>query len=72
MPTTVPAPRSEESAETPSPWLTYDEAAAYCKVKLRTFERWVAEGRVVRHKVAGMKSVRFHRDDLDALMKPVD
>ena len=54
-----------------TPWLTRREAAAYVRVSLETFDRWVKDGRITRHKVEGLQSVRFHTDHLDALMVPV-
>lgn len=63
MPTTAPA--------VDTPWMTRREAAAYCRVSLETFDRWVKDSAVPKRKAAGTQSVRFHRDDLDALMIPV-
>lgn len=54
-----------------TPWLTRREAAAYVRVSLETFDRWVKERDVPKHKAAGTQSVRFRREDLDALMVPV-
>ena len=54
----------------PSPWLTKAEAAAYMRVEPRTIDRWVRAGRLTRHKVEGLQSVRFARGELDALVQP--
>jgi len=51
-------------------WLTRQEASKYMKVAPRTLDRWVAEGRVTRYHIDGIRSVRFHQDDLDAMHKP--
>lgn len=59
------------TASVTTPWLTRREAAEYCRVSLETFDRWVKERPEIKRKAAGTQSVRFHRDDLDALMIPV-
>ena len=53
-----------------SPWLTKAEAAAYMRVEPRTIDRWVRAGRLTRHRVQGVQSVRFARAELDALVQP--
>lgn len=53
-----------------SPWLTRDEAADYARVGPGTIDRWVRDGLLKKHHVAGTRSVRFHVDDLDKLMIP--
>jgi excisionase family DNA binding protein len=63
--------RPMTTATVQTPWLTRREAAEYVRVSLETFDRWVAAGRVRKHKVADIQSVRFHREELDALMIPV-
>jgi excisionase family DNA binding protein len=55
---------------TPSPWLTKAEAAEYMRVDPRTIDRWAATGRLTKHRVAGVQSVRFSRDELDRLVQP--
>lgn len=54
-----------------SPWLTREEAAAYLKVNERTLDRYRQDGHVQAHKLAGTQSIRYRRDDLDAMLKPV-
>jgi excisionase family DNA binding protein len=50
-----------------SPYLTYDEAANYCRVERTTLYRAKRAGRL---RASGPGSaVRFHRDDLDAWMR---
>jgi excisionase family DNA binding protein len=55
----------EETAETDSPWLGLDEAAAYLRVSERTLARRIAGGRV-RSTTIGRRRL-LHREDLDAL-----
>lgn len=49
-----------------SPYLTYEEAARYCKVERTTLWRAVRAGRL-RASGPG-RAVRFHRDELDRWM----
>jgi len=56
----------------PSPWLTKAEAADYMRVDARTIDRWASAGRITKHRVAGIQSVRFSRAELDALVQPED
>jgi excisionase family DNA binding protein len=56
---------------TPSPWLTKAEAAEYMRCSPRTIDAWANAGRITRHRVAGLQSVRFRRDELDSLAEPV-
>lgn len=53
-----------------SPWMTRAEAAEYLRVGERTIDRWVLEGRITRHKIDGLQSVRFRRAELDGLVVP--
>lgn len=52
-----------------SPWLTYEQAAAYLGTTHVTLRAWVHQGRLRAHR-ASRRIIRFHRDDLDALMQP--
>lgn len=53
-------------------WLTRKEAAEHAGVKsTRTIDRWADEGRIERHKIAGLQHVRFRTADLDALLRGV-
>lgn len=54
-----------------SPWLTKNEAAEYMRVHPRTIDDWAKAGRITRHRIEGLQSVRFRRDELDALVVPV-
>jgi excisionase family DNA binding protein len=51
-------------------WLTRKEAAEHLRVHVRTVDKWADEGRITRYKVEGIQSVRFKREELDALMVP--
>lgn len=51
-----------------SPWMTKAEAAAYMRVDTRTIDRWVRDGKLTRHRVSGIQSVRFARADLEGLL----
>lgn len=53
-----------------SPWLTRTEAADYARVSVQTIDRWVRDKKLTRHRIDGLRSVRFHRDDVDKLMIP--
>ena len=59
--------RSMGATKTDSPYLDYQQAAAYCNVERTTLYRAVKAGRL-RASGPGM-AVRFHRDDLDAWMR---
>ncbi len=53
-----------------SPWLTREEAADYMRVSPYTIDRWVRDERLPRHRIDGIRSARFRRDELDALVVP--
>jgi excisionase family DNA binding protein len=59
-----------ETGDVESPWLTRAEAATRARVNARTIDRWADEGRLTRHKADGLQSVRFRREELDALFTP--
>ncbi|MGH3087468.1 MAG: helix-turn-helix domain-containing protein, partial [Rubrobacteraceae bacterium] len=56
-----------EATGTKSPYLTYEEAARFCRVNRTTLWRAARAGKL-RESGPGM-AVRFHRDDLDAWMR---
>lgn len=60
-------------SETPTypTWLTKEEAAEFLRVRPRTIDRWVAEGLITKHRIADLQSVRFSREELEALVQPV-
>jgi excisionase family DNA binding protein len=51
--------------------MTREAAAEYMSVSPFTIDRWVREGRLVRHRIEGIRSVRYARRELDALVVPV-
>jgi excisionase family DNA binding protein len=51
-------------------YFTKAEAALYLRVSQSTIDRWVADGRLRRHKIDGIRSVRFIRSELDELVVP--
>lgn len=55
-----------EATATASPYLTYEEAAGYCRCERTTIYRAVRAGRL-RASGPGT-AVRFHRDELDRWM----
>ena len=56
-----------EATATESPYLTYDEAADYCRVNRTTLWRSVKAG-VLRESGPGT-AIRFHRNELDRWME---
>ena len=58
----------EELVRTASPWLDTDDAAAYLGSTSGTLKNWRAAGRVPRYRILQDRLVRYHRDDLDALV----
>lgn len=50
------------------PLLTVDEVAAIFQVSPYTVRSWAREGVIPSVKVAGMKGVRFRRDDVEKLL----
>ncbi len=56
-----------EATATESPYLTYEEAASYCRCERTTLYRAVKAGRL-RASGPGT-AVRFHRDELERWME---
>jgi len=48
--------------------MTAAEAADYLRVSEGTFQRYVRTGVVPKHKMGALGTVRFHRDELDAVL----
>lgn len=55
-----------------STWMTKAEAAAHLRVNRHTIDRYVREGLLPKFYLAGVKTPRFKRSDLDALARPVE
>jgi excisionase family DNA binding protein len=55
-----------EATTTDSPYLTYGEASAYCRVNRSTLWRAVKAGRLQQYGPG--TAVRFRRDELDRFM----
>ena len=55
----------------PSPWVTKQEAAEYLRCTPHTIDGYAKQGLLQRYHVAGWKTTRFKRADLDALVRPV-
>lgn len=53
-----------------STWMTKKEAAALLRVTTRTIERMVRDGKLIKHTVAGSRSVRFSRSEVEAQLQP--
>src|SRR4051812_30065718 len=51
-------------------WVTMKEACTYLSVSPSTIERWVAEGRLTKHRVEGHRAVRFSLKELGSLLTP--
>jgi excisionase family DNA binding protein len=49
--------------------LTISEAAIFCRHGKRTIQRWLREGKLPYHRIAGGRRVLIARTDLDALIK---
>ncbi len=55
-----------ETVATASPYLTYEEAASYCRCERTTLWRAVKAGSLKAYGPG--RAVRFHRDELDRWM----
>jgi excisionase family DNA binding protein len=51
-------------------WMTRATAAGYMDVSTTTIDRWARDGKLTRFKVSGLRSIRFKREELDALLAP--
>lgn len=52
-----------------SPWLSTQQAADYLGFSVWTIRRLRNAGHIKEHRAPGVDSPRFHKDDLDRLMK---
>ena len=50
-------------------YLTLDETAYYSKHGIRTVQRWMKEGLLPYHRVAGGRRVLVRKSDLDAFLQ---
>lgn len=50
-------------------WLGRNEAAAYLKISVRTFDRLVREGKVHKFSATGRRQALFDRQQLDAYLE---
>jgi len=50
-------------------WMGRNEAAAYLKVSVRTFDRLVREGKVHKFSATGRRQALFDRQQLDAYVQ---
>lgn len=53
-----------------TPWMTTEEAADYLRTNRRVLEQWARRGVITRWYPGGIRSPRYHKDNLDALMVP--
>jgi excisionase family DNA binding protein len=53
------------------PYLTIRETASLLALSTRTIHRYIAEGKLKAYQVAGERTIRIKREDLDALLAPV-
>ncbi len=65
------AAAAQEPAAAPA-LLTLQEAAAYLRRGTSTVRRYVDEGSLRAHRAGGTARMTFRRDDLDALLQPVE
>ncbi len=54
------------------PYLTIRETADLLALSVRTIHRYIAERKLKAYRVAGQRPIRIKREDVDALLKPVD
>ncbi len=57
--------------ESSRPYLTIRETAALLALSTRTILRYIAEGKLRAYRVAGEKTIRIKREDVDALLSPI-
>jgi excisionase family DNA binding protein len=58
--------------DAPRPYLTIRETAALLALSTRTIHRYIAEGKLKAYRVVGEKVIRIKREDVEALLEPVD
>lgn len=57
-------------ANTPKRWMTRAEAAQYMGVTEHTIDNWRRQGKLTKHTIKGLQSVRYALEELDALVVP--
>jgi excisionase family DNA binding protein len=69
--TTETSTAKEHTVETlKSPWMSKAEATAYLGVSDWSIDRYVKSGQLTRYKLGGTQTVRFRREDIEALLVP--
>jgi excisionase family DNA binding protein len=57
--------------ESSCPYLTIRETATLLAFSTRTIHRYIAGGKLKAYLVAGEKTIRIKREDVDALLSPI-
>ena len=52
--------------------LSPEEAADYLRVHVQTVRTWIRTGKLKASRLAGQRALRIRREDLDAVLEPVD
>lgn len=52
-------------------WYTRLEAAEHLRVHPTTLDRWVRKGWLVRHRLRGLPSSRYHINELNRMLEPM-
>ncbi|VCT90585.1 hypothetical protein MHAS_02294 [Mycolicibacterium hassiacum DSM 44199] len=56
---------------TRSPWMTQREVAEYLRMTDRNVRNLIAAGKLTGYKLAGGRTVRLRRDQVEALLEPI-
>lgn len=54
---------------TESPWFTRAEGAEYLRISPETLDQYLKLGTIRKRTIKGTRTVRLHRDDLDAALQ---
>ncbi|HET7738998.1 MAG TPA: helix-turn-helix domain-containing protein, partial [Tepidiformaceae bacterium] len=60
------------SRPNPPDLLSPEEAADYLRVHVQTVRTWIRSGKLKASRLAGQRALRIRREDLDAVLEPVD
>ncbi len=72
MPSTQTESNSASSPAAPNrPYLTPEEGAAYLGVHIQTIRGYIRQGKLSALRIAGERAIRLRREDLDALLEPL-